>query len=71
MDSPKKIGKYLGLKDYISFEKDRLINDTIYPADSSDMLSDFRWQPTRNLDDFLPETIDWYREHLDHFRHRI
>ncbi len=67
----EKIGKYLGLKDYISFEKDRLINDTIYPADSLDMLRDFQWQPTRNLDDFLPETIEWYREHLDHFRHRI
>ena len=71
LEIAEKIGKYLGLKDYISFEKDRLINDTIYPADSSDMLRDFHWQPTRNLDDFLPETIEWYRENLDHFRHRI
>ena len=67
----EKIGNYLGLEDYISFEKDRLINDTIYPADSLDILRDFRWQPSRSLDDFLPETIEWYREHLDHFRHRI
>ena len=67
----EKIGAYLGLNDYISFEKDRLVNDTIYPADSLDMLRDFHWQPTRNLDDFLPETIEWYREHLEHFRHRI
>ena len=71
LEIAEKIGKYLGLENYISFEKDRLINDTIYPADSSDMWRDFQWQPTRNLDDFLPETIEWYREHLDHFRHRI
>ena len=71
LEIAEKIGNYLGLKDYISFEKDRLINDTIYPADSLDMWRDFQWQPTRNLDDFLPETIEWYREHLEHFRHRI
>ena len=71
LEIAEKIGTYLGLKDYISFEKDRLINDTIYPADSLDMLRDFHWQPTRDLDDFLPETIEWYREHLEHFRHRI
>ena len=71
LEIAEKIGNYLELKDYISFEKDRLINDTIYPADSLDMLRDFQWQPTRDLDDFLPETIEWYREHLDHFRHRI
>ena len=64
----EKIGSYLKLEDYISFEKDRLINDTIYPADSVDMLRDFDWKPTRDLDDFLPETIEWYRTHLDHFR---
>ena len=63
-----KIGNYLGLKDYISFEKDRLINDTIYPADSVDILRDFGWKPTRDIDDFLPETIEWYKEHLDNFR---
>ena len=63
----EKIGSYLNLEDYISFEKDRLINDTIYPADSMDMLRDFDWKPTRDLDDFLPETIEWYRTPLDHF----
>ncbi|MGI9249910.1 MAG: NAD-dependent epimerase/dehydratase family protein [Pseudohongiellaceae bacterium] len=64
----EKIGAYLGLKDYLSFEKDRLINDTIYPAESTAMQRDFNWQPTRSLDDFLPETIEWYRTHLDDFR---
>ena len=63
-----KIGNYLGLNDYISFEKDRLINDTIYPADSVDIFRDFGWKPTRDIDDFLPETIEWYKEHLDNFR---
>ena len=66
-----KIGNYLGLKDYISFEKDRLINDTIYPADSADIFKDFGWKPTRDIDDFLPETIEWYKEHLDSFRDLI
>ena len=68
LEIAKKIGSYLKLEDYISFEKDRLINDTIYPADSLDMLRDFNWKPTRDLDDFLPETIEWYRTHLNHFR---
>ena len=68
LEVAEKIGSYLKLEDYISFEKDRLINDTIYPADSLDMLRDFDWKPTRDLDDFLPETIEWYRTHLDHFR---
>jgi nucleoside-diphosphate-sugar epimerase len=68
LEIAEKIGSYLNLEDYISFEKDRLINDTIYPADSMDMLRDFDWKPTRDLDDFLPETIEWYRTHLDHFR---
>jgi len=68
LEIAEKIGNYLQLEDYISFEKDRLVNDTIYPADSSDMMREFQWEPTRNLDDFLPETIEWYRTHLDHFR---
>ena len=62
LEVAEKIGSYLKLKDYISFEKDRLINDTIYPADSLDMLRDFDWKPTRDLDDFpCLKTIEWYR----------
>jgi dTDP-glucose 4,6-dehydratase len=64
----EKIGTYLGLNDYLSFQKDRLINDTIYPADSTDIEREFGWCPTRDLDDFLPETIEWYRKHLDNYQ---
>ena len=71
LEIANKIGNYLGLRDYISFERDRLINDTIYPADSADMFQDFQWKPTRDLDDFLPETIEWYRDHLHHFKELV
>ena len=63
----EKIGTHLGLKDYISYETDRIVNDTIYPSGSKDMNKDFGWKVTKNLDEFLPETIEWYRQHLDEF----
>ena len=69
LEIAEKIGGYLELQDYISYETDRLVNDSIYPSDSRDMQQDFGWQVTRKLDDFLPETIEWYRENLDDFTH--
>ena len=68
LEVAEKIGSYLSLGDYISFEKDRLINDTIYPSDSSQIMKEFDWKPTKSLDDFLPETIEWYKENLDSYR---
>ena len=68
LEVAEKIGSYLSLSDYISFEKDRLINDTIYPSDSSQIMKEFDWKTTKSLDDFLPETIEWYKENLDSYR---
>ena len=68
LEVAEKIATYLNLEDYLSFEKDRLINDAIYPAHDQLMSEEFGWNPTKDLDDFLPETIEWYRENLDQYR---
>ena len=68
LEVAEKIASYLNLSDYLSFEKDRPINDAIYPAYDSSIYDELGWKPSKNLDDFLPETIEWYREHLDQYR---
>ena len=65
------IGDYLGLKDFISHEDDRVYNDKIYPCDSSKIELDFGWKPSKNLEDVLPETIEWYRSNIDLFKHHL
>ena len=71
LENSEKIASYLNLEDYLSFEKDRLINDAIYPAHDQLISEEFGWQPTKDLDDFLPETIEWYKENLDQYRDLI
>ena len=68
MEVAEKIATYLNLSDYLSFEQDRPINDAIYPSYDSSIYDELGWKPSKNLDDFLPETIEWYREHLDQYR---
>ena len=43
-------------------------NDAIYPSHDSSIYDELGWMPSKNLDDFLPETIEWYRENLDQYR---
>ena len=62
------IGKYLGLRDFLSYEDDRVFNDTIYPCDFSAIQSELGWSPTKNLEDVLPETIEWYKSNVDLYR---
>ena len=64
----EKIGAQLGLRDFISFEKDRLVNDVLYPSGDDRMTAEFGWQPTRDLDDFLPETVDWYKDNFERLK---
>lgn len=61
------IGQYLGLKDFISFEDDRVFNDTIYPCDFSEIQEDLNWSATKDLEDVLPEIIEWYRKNIKIF----
>lgn len=61
----KLIGDYLNLEDYIKFEKDRIYNDSYYPCDFSLIQKEFGWRYTKNLEDVLPEIIDWYKKNID------
>jgi dTDP-glucose 4,6-dehydratase len=61
------IGEYLGLRDFISYGEDRAFNDTIYPCDFSAIQKDLNWTPTRDLEEFLPDLIEWYRDNLKTF----
>ena len=71
LEVAEKIAAYLNLKDYLSFEKDRLVQDSIYPANDQEISDEFGWYPTKNLDEFLPETIEWYRENLHKYRELV
>jgi len=66
------IGKILGLHDFIELIPDRIFNDTIYPIfDDQDIENDLGWSVTKNLEDFLPETIEWYQNNLDLFKDHL
>ena len=68
LEIANKIGAYLELVNFLSFEKDRVYNDTEYPCDYSEIQNDLGWTITKDLDDILPEIIEWYRENIDIFR---
>lgn len=61
------IGSYLNLSDFIAYEDDRVFNDTIYPSDSSDIQQELNWSITKDLEEVLPEIIEWYRENIKAF----
>jgi len=61
------IGEYLGLKDFISYEDDRVFNDTIYPCDFTEIQEDLHWSATKDLEDVLPEIIEWYKKNIKMF----
>ena len=55
---PRNAGK--GHADLISYVKDRLGHDCRYAIDFSRIKYEFGWQPRRNFEQGLDETIDWY-----------
>lgn len=61
------IGDYLNLSDFISYEDDRVFNDTTYPCDYSEIQNDLNWKITKDLEDILPNTIDWYKDNIKKF----
>jgi dTDP-glucose 4,6-dehydratase len=62
------IGKYLNLSDFISYEQDRVYNDSIYPCDYSAINEELGWSFSKNLPEVLPSIIDWYKEHISNFK---
>lgn len=69
LDIAKKISSYLGTKDGFELIEDRVFNDATYPFHKDDNIEkDLGWKPTKDLDDFLPETIEFYRENLDFYK---
>jgi len=62
------IGKYLNLSDFISYEKDRVYNDNIYPCDYTSIKDELGWSFSKNLPEVLPSIIDWYKENISHFK---
>ena len=69
LEVANKIGTYLGLSDFIELVEDRVYNDTTYPIfDQSDIKADLEWEVTKDLDDFLPETVDWYKANINLFK---
>ena len=46
------IGDYLNLSDFISYEDDRVFNDTTYPCDYSEIQNDLNWKITKDLKTF-------------------
>ena len=61
------IGQYLDLTDYISYENDRVFNDTIYPCNYDEIQNDLGWKATKDLEEVLPLIVDWYVENLNTF----
>lgn len=53
-------------RDYLVYEKDREFNDQRYYI-SVDKLEKLGWRKKTSLPEGIGKTIDWYREHQDHF----
>lgn len=62
------IGNYLNLDNYIVLKEDRVFNDTKYPCDFSSIQEEFGWNYSKNLDEILPEIIEWYRSNIDSYK---
>ena len=62
----------MGLEDYIEFTHDRIYNDTTYPYfKEKDIEEDLGLKVTKDLDDYLPETIEWYRNNINLYKDLI
>tara|TARA_B100000963_G_scaffold101267_1_gene87574 strand:- start:1075 stop:2010 length:936 start_codon:yes stop_codon:yes gene_type:complete len=69
LDIAKKISSYLDIQDGFELIEDRVFNDATYPFhENDDIEKELGWKPSKDLDDFLPETIEFYRENLDFYK---
>lgn len=68
LDLTKKILTHMGLdENWIERVEDRPGHDLRYAVDSS-KLRDLGWAPAHTFDEWLEETIDWYRRRQDWWR---
>ena len=59
----RKILAHLGKdENYLEFVKDRPGHDRRYAIDWSKIKNELGWEPQHNFDDWLEETIQWYKE---------
>lgn len=69
LEVAKKISEYLNLDDLIDFVPDRILNDAIYPYIQDDKIkTELGWKITKDLGDFLPETIEYYIKNIEKYR---
>ena len=65
----KKIIKLLGKdENSIEFVKDRPGHDRKYDVDWSKIKSELGWQPLHDFDEWLRETVKWYKDNEDWWR---
>ena len=65
----KKIVKLLGKdENSIEFVKDRPGHDRKYDVDWSKIKSELGWQPLHDFDEWLRETVRWYKDNEDWWR---
>lgn len=48
-------------------KKDITLNYTCYPFDYSQIQKDLNWQITKDIEDILPDIIEWYRDSIKMF----
>jgi dTDP-glucose 4,6-dehydratase len=66
----KKIIAILGKKDdMIEFVKDRLGHDRRYAIDWTKMRQELGWEPRHSFDEWLSETVTWYKENENWWKH--
>ncbi len=66
----EKILKLMGKdKTAVEYVKDRPGHDRRYSVDWSKIKNELGWQPRHNFDHALEETVKWYTEHQDWWKH--
>jgi dTDP-glucose 4,6-dehydratase len=66
LEITRLILKYTGKDDsLIQYVEDRLGHDRRYAIDSSKIQNQLGWMPSKNFEDALKETVEWYLTHPD------
>ncbi|MDC1359606.1 GDP-mannose 4,6-dehydratase [Gammaproteobacteria bacterium] len=65
------IGDCLNLSNFISYEDDRVFNDSIYPCDFSEIQKDLGWKITKDIEQVLPEIIEWYKDNISRYKKHL
>lgn len=72
LEIANKISRYLEIEDCIEHTEDRVFNDATYPFCEDDCIEkELGWHITKDLDDFLPETVEFYRKNINFYKDYI